>query len=365
MKYFEEYRSPQIIEEYIAKIKHVVRGQWNIMEVCGGQTHAIFRYGIDQLLPSNITLLHGPGCPVCVTPAQIIDQAIAISLKPDVIFCTFGDMIRVPGNDKDLISARGRGAIIKIVYSPLDAVTMAQNNLDKEIVFFAIGFETTAPLNASAVLMADKLGIKNFSILNGMVRIPPAIEALLSNPQCRIDAFLAPGHVCTITGLSEYESLVDKYHLPIVATGFEPVDLIRGIYEAAFQLENGQASLGNQYSRAVNYDGNKKAQFIIDQAFNIIDRDWRGLGNIKNSGYVLKEKYKRYDATSRFNIPLSNTENKNGCIVSDILRGLAEPNQCPEFGNNCQPEHPLGPMMVSSEGACAAYYKYRSNYAKR
>ena len=274
-------------------------------------------------------------------------------------------MIRVPGNDSDLLSARARGANVKIVYSPLDAIALAQKLPDKKIVFFAIGFETTVPLNASSVLMANKLGIKNFSILNGMVRIPPAIEALLDNPNCKIDAFLAPGHVCIITGLREYESLVAKYQIPIVATGFEPVDLLQGIYEAVRQLENGEACLSNQYSRVVDFDGNEDAQFVINQVFDISEREWRGLGNIRNSGYTLKDKYKEYDAENHFDIALTKSDTENKCIVSDILRGLAKPNQCPEFGKNCQPEHPLGPMMVSSEGACAAYYKYRSNYAKR
>ena len=365
MKYIDEYRSSEIVKKYLSQIKRTVNGKWNIMEVCGGQTHAIFKSGLDQLLSSNITLLHGPGCPVCVTPTFKIDQAISVSLKPDTVLCTFGDMIRVPGNDGDLLSARGRGANVKIVYSPLDAIVLAQKYPDKNIVFFAIGFETTAPLNASSVLMANKLGIKNYSILNGMVRIPPAIEALLNTPNCRIDALLAPGHVCTITGLREYESLVAKYQIPIIATGFEPVDLIHVIYEAVNQLEKGEACLSNQYSRVVDFDGNKSAQFIINQVFDITERKWRGLGNIRNSGYTLKEKYKQYDAANRFDIVLTESDSENRCIVSDILSGLAKPNQCPEFGKNCQPEHPLGPMMVSSEGVCSAYYKYRSNYAKR
>jgi hydrogenase expression/formation protein HypD len=366
MKYIDEYRSSDVVKSYLSQIKRIVNDKWNIMEVCGGQTHAIFKSGLDRLLTSNITLLHGPGCPVCVTPSFIIDQAISISLEPDTVLCTFGDMIRVPGNDGDMMAARAQGANVRAVYSPLDAVALAQKYPDKNIVFLAIGFETTAPLNASSVLMADRLRLKNYSILNSMVRIPPAIELLLNNPDCKIDAFLAPGHVCTITGLSEHESLVAEYRIPIIATGFESVDLIQGIYAAVSQLEKGEACLGNRYSRAVDYDGNKDAQMTIKEVFDIVDRQWRGLGIIKNSGYIIKEKYRHYDAENRFDIASAGFGDENNvCIGSDILRGLAEPDQCPQFGKDCRPEHPLGPMMVSSEGACAAYYKYRSDYAKQ
>lgn len=365
MKYIDEYRSSEFVNRYVSRIRKTVRGNWNIMEVCGGQTHAIFKFGLDQLLSSNITLLHGPGCPVCVTPASIIDQAISISLKPGTMLCTFGDMIRVPGNDADLLSARGQGADVKIVYSPLDAIEPAKRLPDREIVFLAIGFETTVPAIASVVLTADRLKIKNFSILNAIVRIPPAVEALLKDPECRIDALLAPGHVCTITGLREYKSLVNKYQIPIIATGFEPVDLIQGIFAAVEQLERGKANLSNRYSRAINFYGNKYAQYIIGQVFDITDREWRGLGTIANSGYNLKEEYKQYDAKNRFDIALTKSDNENKCIVSDILSGRSNPSQCPEFGKTCRPGHPLGPMMVSSEGSCAAYYKYRSNDARR
>ncbi len=365
MKYLDEYRSTEFVNRYLSRIKKTVHGHWNIMEVCGGQTHAIFKFGLDQLLPSNISLLHGPGCPVCVTPAFIIDQAISVSLKPGTILCTFGDMIRVPGNDADLLSARGRGADVKIVYSPLDAIELAKRHPDKEIVFLAIGFETTVPAIASTILTADKLKIKNFSILNATVRIPPAIEALLKNPECQIDALLAPGHVCTVTGLCEYELLVNKYQIPIIATGFETVDLIQGIFAAVDQLEKGKASLSNRYSRAIDFYGNKDAQYIISQVFDITDRQWRGLGIIENSGYILKKEYQQYDAENRFDIATTESDNENGCIVSDILSGRSIPSQCPEFGKTCRPEHPLGPMMVSSEGSCAAYYKYRSNDERR
>jgi hydrogenase expression/formation protein HypD len=365
MKYINEYRASEIINRYIARINHTIKGRWNIMEVCGGQTHAIYKFGIDQLLSQNITLLHGPGCPVCVTPASIIDKAISIALKPNTILCTFGDMIRVPGNNGDLLSSRGNGAKIQIVYSPIDAVNLAEKHPNKNIVFLAIGFETTAPLIASTILIADRRKINNYSILNATVRIPPAIEALLANPTSRIDALLAPGHVCTITGLHEYELLADKYQIPIIATGFEPVDLINGICNAVERLERGEAGLGNSYPRAVNYYGNKNARDIINQVFDIVDRQWRGLGIIKSSGYALKDKYKNYDVENRFDIDLNDPTVDSRCIVSDILSGRAHPNQCPEFGTNCRPEHPLGPMMVSAEGTCAAYYRYGRDYARK
>jgi len=365
MKQLAEYRAPDIVEGYVSRINRMITREWNIMEVCGGQTHAIFKFGIDELLSSKIRLVHGPGCPVCVTPSSVIDKAIAIALKPKTVLCTFGDMIRVPGNNGDLLSARGSGADVRIVYSPLDAIEVALKNRDKEIVFLAIGFETTVPSIASTILMAEKQKIENYSILNATVRIPPAIEALLINPDCRIDALLAPGHVCTITGLQEYKSLAAKYKIPIVATGFEPVDLIKGIFAAVRRLEKNRIGLGNRYARAVDVFGNKNAQKIIDEVFDIVDRRWRGLGVIKESGYTLMDKYRFYDAENRFDVSVSEHEDENGCIVSDILSGRATPDQCPEFGKGCYPEHPLGPMMVSSEGVCAAYYKYGDKYARK
>ena len=365
MKFSNEYRSPELIEKYLTKIKKITQKKWNIMEVCGGQTHAIFRYGIDQLIPPKINLLHGPGCPVCVTPSDMIDKAIMISFKPQTVLCTFGDMIRVPGSHDDLLSAKAKGANIRVVYSPLEAVELAKINHNQAFVFMAIGFETTAPLIASVVLTADKLNLNNFYILNGMVRIPPAIEMLLSNPAGKIDALLAPGHVCTISGYCEYEFISSKYNIPIIITGFEPADLVQGIFMAIDQLENGKAQVVNQYARAVIREGNNNAQLNINRVFDLADRHWRGLGVIKDSGYVLNNKFMQFDAQSHFNISVASSANDSRCIASDILQGFAKPDQCPEFNRNCRPDNPIGPMMVSSEGACSAYYKYRSNYAKR
>ncbi|MFH1699872.1 MAG: hydrogenase formation protein HypD [Candidatus Zixiibacteriota bacterium] len=364
MRYLSEYRTPELINKYLSIVRQITTDNWNIMEVCGGQTHAIFKFGIDRLVPQNIDLLHGPGCPVCVTPMKLIDQATSLSLNTDTILCTFGDMMRVPGSHGDLLSARAEGADIRIVYSPLDAVALAQKTPEKNIVFFAIGFETTAPGNGYSVLVADRLEINNYSILCGMVRIPPAVNSLLGSPDCRIDALLAPGHVCTITGLEDYKKLVSLYQIPIIATGFEPADLVQGIYMAVEQLEAGHAGLKNQYGRAVNEDGNRHAQMIINEVFDVTDREWRGLGIIKESGYTLKNKYTKYDAEHYLNNYHEKPYSKSKCIMADILSGRAKPDQCPEFTSECRPEHPLGPMMVSSEGVCSAYYKYRSNYEK-
>ena len=363
MKYIDEYRSPEIIEKYISAINRMATDKWNIMEICGGQTHAIFRFGLDRLLPHRINLLHGPGCPVCVTPAELVDKAIHLSLQPDVILCTFGDMMRVPGSGSDLMQARSHGADIRIVYSPLDAIDIARQKDGNSVVLFAIGFETTAPLIASVILTAQKLGLGNLSILNGMVRIPPAIESLLNNPNSRIDALLAPGHVCTVSGYTEYENISDEYKIPIVVTGFEPLDLVQGIYMAVAQLEMGDTRTVNQYSRAVYRGGNVQARKTIDDVFDITDGEWRGLGLINNSGYALKDVFRQFDAETKFDISIPLAGNHKSCLVPEVLQGLARPNQCPEFGKACTPEHPLGPMMVSSEGSCAAYYKNRSAYA--
>jgi hydrogenase expression/formation protein HypD len=362
MKYLSEYRVSEYIEKYINKIKQIARRNWNIMEVCGGQTHAIFRFGIDRLLTENISLLHGPGCPVCVTATDLIDKAITLSQRSNVIFCTFGDMMRVPGSQSALNQAKSAGADIRIVYSPLDAIDIAKKNPDREVVFFSIGFETTAPLIASAILYAHKRDLKNFYILNGLVRIPPAIELLLKNPDSKIDALLAPGHVCTVSGCGEYELISKKYDVPIVITGFEPLDLTQGIYMAVEQLERGEIGTLNQYSRAVSREGNVNARGIINKVFDISDRRWRGLGIIRDSGYVLKKAYKKYDAEVRYDISPMISSDESECIVSDILQGFAKPNQCRQFDKNCTPEHPLGPMMVSAEGVCAAYYKHWDKY---
>jgi hydrogenase expression/formation protein HypD len=365
MKYISEYRSSELINKFVAELKRTVIGNWNIMEVCGGQTHAIYKFGIDHIIPDDIKLIHGPGCPVCVTPVSLIDNAISIALNKDTILCTFGDMMRVPGSNGDFLSARALGADIRIIYSPLEAVTLAQKNTKKEIVFLAIGFETTAPMNGYSVILASQKNIDNYSILNGMLRIPPAIDILLGVSNCHIDALLAPGHVCTVSGLGEYEALVNKYNIPIIATGFEPADIAEGIWLAVRQLERGEARLGNQYIRAVRKEGNLEAQKLIDETFYITEKEWRGLGIVKDSGYQLKGKYIKYDASHKFIESPEFFEANGECIISDILRGNTSPDQCSEFGKLCRPEHPLGPMMVSSEGVCSAYYRYRSKYERK
>ncbi len=365
MKYVDEYRSPDAIERCALAIRRQASRKWRIMEVCGGQTHAIYRFGLDQLLPKNITLLHGPGCPVCITPNDLIDAAMSIGLDFNAIVCTFGDMIRVPGSRGDLMSARARGADIRIVYSPLDAVRVAEKYPERQVVFFAVGFETTAPVNGGAVAVAENAGIENFSILNAMVRIPPAVDTLLANPRCGIDAVLAPGHVCTVTGFEEYESISSRHRTPVVVTGFEPVDLLQGILAAVEMLEAGRIAVVNRYPRAVSREGNSRARELIDTMFTIADRNWRGLGIVPKSGFVLRDRYQRFDALRRFELTAETCTPDGRCIGSQILIGVSEPSGCPEFGRACTPEHPLGPMMVSSEGACSAYFKYRRNNVTR
>lgn len=360
MKFIDEYRDITQVKRYAKAIAEVTTKKWKIMEICGGQTHSIIKYGIDELLPKEITLVHGPGCPVCVTPLELIDKAIEIAAKPNVIFCSFGDMLRVPGSRGDLFSAKAKGGNIRIVYSPLDALKIAIDTPEKEVVFFAIGFETTTPANAMAVRQAYEKKIKNFSILVSHVLVPPAIETILSSPNNQVQGFLAAGHVCAVMGYTQYEPLVKKYNVPIVVTGFEPVDILQGILMCVKQLENNEAFLENSYTRVVKRDGNLGAINIIEDVFCVIPRKWRGIGEIAKSGLGLNEKYSDFDAEKRFNVGFCKTEESKECISGLILQGIKKPNECQAFGNVCVPENPLGATMVSSEGACAAYYRYRN-----
>ena len=332
------------------------------MEICGGQTHSLVKNGILNVLPEEITMLHGPGCPVCVTPLHLIDKAIYLSEKENVILCSFGDMLRVPGSKKSLLEAKAGGADVRILYSPLEAVTLAQKNPEKEVVFFAVGFETTAPSNALSVIHAEKLGLKNYSILTSHVLVPPAITALMEDPESRIDGFLAAGHVCSIMGYWEYFPLVEKYKIPIVVTGFEPLDILQGILMTVKQLEEGRAELENQYTRMVKEEGNTSAQKIISQVFDVSDQTWRGIGTIEESGYRLNEAYARFDADKKFSIDIEKAEENGECIAGDIMKGLKKPYQCVHFGKGCTPQNPLGAPMVSSEGACAAYYNFSTMF---
>ncbi len=360
MKYLDEYRDPAAIARLARAIRGVVRQPWNIMEVCGGQTHTILKSGLEDLLPPEITLLHGPGCPVCVTPAATIDQALAIAARPEVIFCSFGDMLRVPGSSRSLFEAKASGADVRVVYSPLDAVKIARANPQCQVVFFAVGFETTAPANASAVCVAAHEGLENFSILVAHVLVPAAMEAILQSPACPVHAFLAAGHVCTVTGYREYEPLAARYGVPIVVTGFEPLDLLEGIYMAATQLAAGRAEVENQYARAVRRDGNQPSKERVAEVFEIVPREWRGIGEIPASGLRLRDPYRRFDAAARFGCPLRSARENDACKAGSVLQGRLKPFECPAFGNRCTPEAPLGAPMVSSEGACAAYYRYGS-----
>jgi hydrogenase expression/formation protein HypD len=359
MKYIDEYRDAESAQQYAAAIADITTRPWTIMEVCGGQTHAIVKFGIDELLPDQITLLHGPGCPVCVTPVELIDKAVEIAARPDVIFTSFGDMLRVPGTKTDLLSVKASGGDVRTVYSPMDALKLAQANPDKQVVFFAVGFETTAPANAMAVYQAEKQGIENFSVLVSHVLVPPAIEAILSSPTNHVQGFLAAGHVCTVMGYHEYIPLAAKYHVPFVVTGFEPVDILLGVHMLIKQLEEGRAEVENAYSRAVQKDGNVPAQDIIQRVFGVVHRKWRGIGEIPQSGLGLREPYTRFDAEHRFGLADQTVEEDTECISGLIMQGVHKPHECPAFGTRCTPEHPLGATMVSNEGACAAYYRYR------
>ena len=359
MKYLDEYRDAATARRLADAIARVTTRPWTIMEVCGGQTHAIVRFGIDTLLPPQITLLHGPGCPVCVTPLEVLDQAVAIASRPDVIFCSFGDMLRVPGSQGDLFQVKSNGGDVRIVYSPIDAVQIARENPKKEVVFLAVGFETTAPANAMAVHRAKEEGLPNFSVLVSHVLVPPAMEAILSSRKNRVQGFLAAGHVCTIMGYTEYEPLAQKYHVPIVVTGFEPLDILQGVHMCVLQLEEGRAEVENQYARSVRREGNVPARALLSEVFRVIPRKWRGIGEIPASGLGLAAPYAAYDAARKFRVDGHTTEENPECISGLVLQGIRKPQECTAFGTKCTPMHPLGATMVSAEGACAAYYKYR------
>jgi hydrogenase expression/formation protein HypD len=360
MKFLKEYRDASHVLKFVEKIRTISSRQWTIMEICGGQTHALLKYGIDELIREQVNLLHGPGCPVCVTPLEIIDKALYLASREDVLFCSFGDMLRVPGSDTDLLHIKSRGGDIRMVYSPLDAVKLAQKHPEKEVVFFGVGFETTAPTIAMAIEQAKVLGLKNFSVLISHVLVPPAMEAILSSPNNRVNGFLAAGHVCTVMGYEEYIPIAEKYQVPIVVTGFEPLDLIQGIYMCVKQLEEGRHEVENQYARSVKKEGNIHAKQLMKKIFQVVPRKWRGIGEIPQSGLGLRPEYDQFDAEKKFSVEKIEVKESPQCISGEILQGYKKPVECPAFGNDCTPEHPLGATMVSSEGACAAYYRYKS-----
>ncbi|MFE5286591.1 hydrogenase formation protein HypD [Nocardia sp. NPDC056611] len=359
MKYLDEFSNPELAKLLLDRIRSTTTRRWSIMEVCGGQTHSIIRHGIDQLLPDQIEMIHGPGCPVCVTPLELIDKALAIAAQPNVIFCSFGDMLRVPGSSKDLFRIKSEGGDVRVVYSPLDALELARANPDRQVVFFGIGFETTAPANAMTVYQAQKLGVRNFSLLVSHVLVPPAIAAIMESPSCRVQAFLAAGHVCTVMGTAEYPPLAEKYRVPVVVTGFEPLDILEGIRRTVDQLEHGRAEVENAYRRAVTTEGNPAAKAMLADVFEITDRGWRGIGVIPQSGWRLSPRYREFDAEHRFAVSDLHTEESPICRSGEVLQGLIKPHECAAFGKECTPRNPLGATMVSSEGACAAYYLYR------
>ncbi|HEV2208083.1 MAG TPA: hydrogenase formation protein HypD [Verrucomicrobiae bacterium] len=358
MKYLDEYRAQPLATRIVEEIRRTVTRPWVLMEVCGGQTHSIVKYGIDYLLPEGVELVHGPGCPVCVTSLEMIDKAHAIAQRPEVIFCSFGDMLRVPGSTGDLLLAKSRGADIRIVYSPMDCLRIARANPDKKVVFFAIGFETTAPANAMSAFQARRQGITNFSILVSHVLVPPSIASILQSPMNRVQAFLGPGHVCTVMGYREYEPITARFKVPIVITGFEPLDLLQGVLLAVRQLEQGRAEVENAYGRVVKREGNRVAQDLVNKVFEVCDRKWRGVGSIPKSGYKLRWEFRDHDAERLFNVKEINTKEPSICISGLVLKGIRKPHDCPAFGKQCTPETPLGATMVSAEGACAAYYTY-------
>ncbi len=358
MKYLSEYRDPKIARSLADQIRSTASRRWVLMEVCGGQTHTLVKQGIDELLQDAVEMIHGPGCPVCVTPLEQIDRALHLAARPDVIFTSFGDMLRVPGSDSDLFQVRANGGDVRIVYSPLDALEIARTNPEREVVFFAVGFETTAPANAMAVWRAKQLGVLNFSVLVSHVTVPPAMTVLLSSPDNRVQGFLAAGHVCTVMGWTEYEPLVAKYRVPIVVTGFEPLDLLEGILMAVKQLEEGRCEVENQYVRSVRREGNRPAQDLIGKVFRLVDRQWRGVGMIPSSGLGLREEFAAFDAERKFGVSVVTATEPEECHAGDVLRGKMKPRECPAFGTLCTPEKPLGAPMVSSEGACAAYFNY-------
>jgi hydrogenase expression/formation protein HypD len=358
MKYLNEFRNGEIAQRMAREIHAVTTRPWKIMEICGGQTHSIIRNGIDQMLPAGVEMIHGPGCPVCVTPLELIDKALAIAARPGVIFCSFGDMLRVPGSTSDLFQVKGAGGDVRVVYSPLDAIEIAQKNPDKEVVFFGVGFETTAPANAMSVHLAKRRGLKNFSLLVSHVLVPPAIAAILDAPQNQVQGFLLAGHVCSVMGYWEYPALAEKYKIPMVVTGFEPLDLLDGIRRTILQLESGRHEVENAYERIVTFEGNKPAQKLLSEVFEVSDRAWRGIGVIPRSGWRLNAEYRAFDAEERFQIAGIHTEESPLCRSGEVLRGAIKPAQCAAFGKQCTPRHPLGATMVSSEGACAAYFNY-------
>ncbi|MGD0296323.1 MAG: hydrogenase formation protein HypD [Bryobacteraceae bacterium] len=359
MRYIDEYRDPKIAQALVDKISSTVSRPWVLMEICGGQTHTLMRYGIDELIPRHVELVHGPGCPVCVTPIEIVDKAVEIASRPDVTFVSYGDMLRVPGTKSDLLHVKAQGGDVRIAYSPMEAVKIARNNPSRKVVFFAIGFETTAPANAMAVWKAREEGLTNFSELVSHVLVPPAIRLLLNSPDNRVQGFIAPGHVCTVMGYWEYKLLADEFHVPMVVGGFEPVDLLEAIWMLVAQLEQGRAEVENQYVRSVTYVGNQPAQRIMEQVFEVADRKWRGIGKIPASGLRLRPEFAAYDAEKIFGLDNVETEEPAECISAQVLKGLKKPVDCPAFGSTCTPEHPLGAPMVSAEGACAAYHQYR------
>jgi hydrogenase expression/formation protein HypD len=363
MKFLDEYRDESVATKIVDEIRRIVTQPWVLMEVCGGQTHSIVKYGIDHLLPDEVELVHGPGCPVCVTSLEMIDKAHAIALRPDVIFCSFGDMLRVPGSDSDLLVLKSRGADIRVVYSPIDCLKIARANPEKKVVFFAIGFETTAPANAMAVFQARKQGISNFSILVSHVLVPPAIASILQSPVNRVQGFLGPGHVCTVMGYREYEPIAERFKVPIVITGFEPLDILEGVLMTVRQLEAGTCEVQNQYPRVVQREGNRVAQNLVSEVFEVCDRKWRGVGSIPKSGYKLRYEFCEHDAERIFETKEIDTKEPEICISGLILRGVKKPHDCPAFGKQCTPEHPLGATMVSAEGACAAYHAYGRHLA--
>jgi hydrogenase expression/formation protein HypD len=358
MKYLDEYRDPATARRLADAIARTTTRPWVLMEVCGGQTHTIVKYGIDRVLPPGLELVHGPGCPVCVTSLEIIDRAHAIASRPEVTFCSFGDMLRVPGSRGDLLQLKSQGSDVRVVYSPLDAVNLAAAHPDRQVVFFAMGFETTAPPNAMAVWLARKRRLTNFSVLVSHVLVPPSLTAILQAPGNRVQGFLGPGHVCTVMGYTEYEPIARRYRVPIVITGFEPIDMLEGVLWAVRQLEAGRAEVENQYSRAVRREGNRESLKLIEEVFEVSDRKWRGVGSIPKSGYKLRYEYRDFDAERRFGVDDIKTEESSACISGQVLRGLKKPHECPAFGKECTPLTPLGATMVSAEGACAAYYAY-------
>jgi len=361
MKYLDEYRDAAGTKRLAEAIRRATTRPWNIMEVCGGQTHAILRFAIDEMLPPEITLIHGPGCPVCVTPIEILDKAMAIAARREVTFCSFGDMLRVPGSKKDLFTVKSEGGDVRVVYSPMDAIRLAREHPERQVVFFAVGFETTAPANAMAVIQADRFGLENFSMLVSHVLVPPAIRAVLDSPSNRVQGFLAAGHVCTVTGLEEYRPLAAEYRVPIVVTGFEPLDILQGVLMCVEQLESGRAEVENQYTRSVRAEGNPVALRQIREVFQVVPRKWRGIGEIPASGLSLREAYAQYDAEGRFGLQQLTAEEPSECIAGAVLQGHKRPLDCPVFGTRCTPDRPLGAPMVSTEGVCAAYYRYRGH----